>query len=576
MFTNILQFLNESFNKNNPIIIQVDYPNEMIPFLGDLKKWGYHYDEDTLSEENLNEDLMYPMMIIFSSPNLSDEFLIFSLDPYDGVTEEDLSIYNSYKSVNDFYDDPIALDYIKNREKRLKPNYSPRKIDRILEKFINKYKYNIIVVQVNSESDSIKIQELCFQHDITWSADIKKIKHTEYKYLYIWLNDGQIAYHDTYLTDNIDNLNQDPRLYTINDYSFIKSIIEFGEIRPTYNPRKIDRMIEKLNEGIDFISSNIKLLNYNNRPQFNIGEVVKLKSNILQIQKDELKKINIDIDKQNIEWINKNMNKELTINEIAYHNESGVWLAFVTNGYMGKYIVVKGLLKTNIPSYEPRKIIKESLNNKVLYAFDLDDTLVYSKRFEEHIKPLILKEEFLTPEIILNNKINDIGINIKDLKYEDGRVYFNDPDQLVNIIGNASWTRKGNRVYITQPDAYFLTKESMPVGVYNNILNIYNKSENKAIITSRKERLRKQTTSALNNLGVQLPNCGLFMYPSDSLVFQSKWKAIKLEELYNDGFTEIHYFDDNIKVLKRIKSYLKKDNINITLYKVNENNYRKI
>ena len=215
-------------------------------------------------------------------------------------------------------------------------------------------------------------------------------------------------------------------------------------------------------------------------------------------------------------------------------------------------------------------------NNKVLAAFDMDDTLVYSKRFEEHVKPLLVKEEFLTPEIILNNKVDDIGVNIKDLKYEHGRIYLEDPKQTINISNNASWVRKGDRVYITQPDAYFLTEESMPVGVYKRIVDIYNEVENKAIITSRREKLRNQTESALNKLGITMPNCGLFMYPSNSLVFQAKWKALKLEELYNEGFNEIHYFDDNIKVLKRIKSYLKKVNINISLYKVNENNYRKI
>jgi hypothetical protein len=136
--------------------------------------------------------------------------------------------------------------------------------------------------------------------------------------------------------------------------------------------------------------------------------------------------------------------------------------------------------------------------------------------------------------------------------------------------------RKGDRVYITQPDAYFLTKESMPIGVHQKIVDIYDKAQNKAIITSRRERLREQTVLSLSKLGIEQPNCGLFMYPSDSLVFQSKWKALKLEELYNSGFSEIHYYDDNIKVLKRIKSYLKKKKVNITLYRVDQNSYRKL
>ena len=227
------------------------------------------------------------------------------------------------------------------------------------------------------------------------------------------------------------------------------------------------------------------------------------------------------------------------------------------------------------PSYKPKKFLKESINNKVLNAFDMDDTLVYSKRFEEHVKPLLT--EFLNPEIILKSKINDIGINIEDLKYENGRIYFEDPEQLTNIPNNSSWVRKKDRIYITQPDAYFMTEESMPIGTYSEIIKLYEESEYKAIITARNERLRGQTELALNNLGIEKPNCGLFMYPENNFSLKVRWKIDKLMELiHNENFTEVHYFDDNIKILKKMKEYFDKQEINISLYKVTENKYRKI
>jgi len=229
------------------------------------------------------------------------------------------------------------------------------------------------------------------------------------------------------------------------------------------------------------------------------------------------------------------------------------------------------------PNYKPKRFNRsyESINNKVLWAFDMDDTLVYSKRFEEHVKPLLT--EFLNPEIILKSKINDIGINISDLKYENGRIYFDDPEQLTYIPNNSGWVRKKERVYITQPDAYFMTEESMPIGTYSKIIKLYEDAEYKTIITARNERLRKQTELALNNLGIEMPNYGLFMYPENNFSLKVRWKIDKLMELINnENFTEVHYFDDNIKILKKMKDYFEKYDFNIKLYKVTENNYRKI
>lgn len=228
------------------------------------------------------------------------------------------------------------------------------------------------------------------------------------------------------------------------------------------------------------------------------------------------------------------------------------------------------------PTYKPRNFIKENNSNKVLYAFDMDDTLVYSKRFEEHVKPLLVKE-YLTPEIIFNNKIEDIGVEPELLKYENGRIYFDDPNKKYNIPKNSSWVRKKDRIYIIQPDSYFITDESMPIGIYPNILDIYNKAEYKCIITARKERIRVQTIKALQKLGIERPNMGLYMFPNNSFSYTWEYKANKLLELYNNyKYTEIHFFDDNIKLLKNIKKILKNKDINIKYYKVTKNNYREV
>jgi len=228
------------------------------------------------------------------------------------------------------------------------------------------------------------------------------------------------------------------------------------------------------------------------------------------------------------------------------------------------------------PTYKPKKFVYESKENKVLYAFDMDDTLTYSKRFEEHVKPMLLRE-YLTPEIILHNKLDDIGVGLDKLKYENGRIYFDDPHQNYKVPKGSSWVRKKERIYIIQPNAFLMTDESMPIGTYDEIVDLYNEAEDKCIITARSERLRRQTIKSLENLGIDKPNMGLFMYPNNSFAYTYEYKANKLLELYQTlNYTEVHYYDDNIKILKKIKDNLQGKNINIKYYKVTKNRYREI
>ena len=247
-----------------------------------------------------------------------------------------------------------------------------------------------------------------------------------------------------------------------------------------------------------------------------------------------------------------------------------------------KNIILEALGISITPKYmlskedRAKRFIRESKELKVLNAFDMDDTLVYSKRFEEHIKPMLVNE-YLTPEIIMNNKLDDIGISIEELKYEDGRIYFDDPDEKVLIPNGSSWVRKKGRIYIIQPDAYFMTDESMPIGAYKDIVRLYNESENRCIITARNERLKSQTNKVLKKLGLKEPNFGLFMYPVNNFSYTHEYKSnklLELQSLYN--FDEIKYYDDNIKLIKKMKENLKDKNIPITFYKVTKNRYRQV
>ena len=67
------------------------------------------------------------------------------------------------------------------------------------------------------------------------------------------------------------------------------------------------------------------------------------------------------------------------------------------------------------------------------------------------------------------------------------------------------------------------------------------------------------------------------MYPTNSFSRTYEYKCnrlIRLQNRYN--YDEIKYFDDNIKLLKKMKEHLKGKDIPVTFYKVTKNRYRKI
>jgi hypothetical protein len=67
------------------------------------------------------------------------------------------------------------------------------------------------------------------------------------------------------------------------------------------------------------------------------------------------------------------------------------------------------------------------------------------------------------------------------------------------------------------------------------------------------------------------------MYPSKTKIFKAVWKSdVIIDLIEQNGFTEVHYYDDNIKLLKKMRTYLADKNLNIHLYKVSNDTYRKL
>ncbi len=83
-----------------------------------------------------------------------------------------------------------------------------------------------------------------------------------------------------------------------------------------------------------------------------------------------------------------------------------------------------------------------NIENKTLYVFDFDDTLMVTPRYEDiAIKYLT---ENLTVKELLDRAIKRIGVTKDQLKVQDRRIFIEDPDK--RFKKEKDWAKKGNRL----------------------------------------------------------------------------------------------------------------------------------
>lgn len=189
-----------------------------------------------------------------------------------------------------------------------------------------------------------------------------------------------------------------------------------------------------------------------------------------------------------------------------------------------------------------------NFNIRTLYVFDFDDTIVVSPRYED-IALEYLSENLKVKDLI-DRSIKSIGIEKSQLKFQDGRIFVEDPNN--NYNQTKDWTRKGTRLYLIQPDEFCYLDESLPKKL-KEVSDIYNQSKDKCIVTARPEGARDKIVSVLNKLNLKLPKYGLHMRP-DFLKNAGSWKGEKIVELakkYN--FNKVVFYDDNSKYIRKAK-----------------------
>ena len=198
----------------------------------------------------------------------------------------------------------------------------------------------------------------------------------------------------------------------------------------------------------------------------------------------------------------------------------------------------------------------EEFNQNTLYCFDLDNTLVVSPEFEE-LAVEYLKESAAI-EDSLKQSADRINVNVDDFRVENDRIYVDDPEHKINVIGN--WVRKGKRVYLISPNKFGYSKISFPTKL-KDLSKLYNSVENKAIITARPESLRKEIEEVLKKFNLDIPKYGLFMFPVGAGVGNpGQWKAkVIIDLVKKTGFHDIKFYDDKPKIVNRVVREVKKE-----------------
>jgi hypothetical protein len=206
-----------------------------------------------------------------------------------------------------------------------------------------------------------------------------------------------------------------------------------------------------------------------------------------------------------------------------------------------------------------------NIEQQTLYVFDFDDTLVVSPRYED-IAIKFLNEN-LTVKDLLDRSLKRIGVTKDKLKVQDRRIFIEDPQRI--YTEQKDWVRKGNRIYLVQPDEFSYLEESLPKQT-KELVNLYKSVEDKCIVTARPESMRDKIENVLNQFGLEIPKWGLHMAP-DGKINAGKWKGEKIVDLVETtGFQNVIFYDDNSKYIRGAKKVVqeKLPNLNFKCVKV--------
>lgn len=111
---------------------------------------------------------------------------------------------------------------------------------------------------------------------------------------------------------------------------------------------------------------------------------------------------------------------------------------------------------------------------------------------------------------------------------------------------------------VLQPFPGFYDAEST-IGkeVNPEVFSVYKSAKNKMVLTGRRENIRQYIKNVFAELGVEMPNCGLNLFPGgNKSILEYKTKVIE-DAILGNGWKEVHFFEDNSKWLDKVAAEIK-------------------
>jgi hypothetical protein len=238
------------------------------------------------------------------------------------------------------------------------------------------------------------------------------------------------------------------------------------------------------------------------------------------------------------------------------------------------------------------------MNHKTLSVFDLDDTLLITPTFSALIpkdKNNIVDTKGEFSEFFEKIKSFFLIIFSKEIYFVssgdfivvfDGKTkaplsseylsYVQDVDKskmssyglkasYVNDVLRALEVHDGHLVFKSIPDFH---KNPKTVGgiVNDEVFKAYKNAQNKMILTGRNVELKSFIESRLEELGLELPNFGVYCFPGGSTSIQNFKIQTILDSIQANNWSEINFYEDRKDWLESAKIAVAEKHPNVVFH----------
>jgi len=229
---------------------------------------------------------------------------------------------------------------------------------------------------------------------------------------------------------------------------------------------------------------------------------------------------------------------------------------------------------------------------KVIYVFDMDDTLVKTPKLEEVIKIVDGKSQSGIPsvddrlnavvkiinELYKNNSRLRKLANIDNefyLKKQNEKICLNNDNlsgkEIFDFIDNNEQLSKkeknaifdkfefdGDCMRLHKFGEYYRTEGTIGVELIKPTIDVYNKAINKMIVTGRSNSIRKGAEYILfNYLGLDYPNYGFYLYDFNKNGIPAFKANIIINSIQKNNWDIVNMFEDKDDWLVIIKNIIK-------------------